>query len=191
MLHKMSKRIQGGFTLIELMIVVAIIGILAAVAIPAFMKYIKKSKTAEATQQVKKLSDGARTYYLEDRVQQGTGIAIAKQFPAGAGATDTGVGGPTPAANSCCGNPSDKCPVVVTDWNVEPWTSLKFGMTDPHYYWYTFDAAGNTAAAQYTARANGDLDCDTTNSTFEMYGTVSAEREPTTAGGMFTKNEIE
>ena len=47
------------------MIVVAIIGILAAVAIPAFMKYIRKSKTTEARQFVKKIYDGARAYYLD------------------------------------------------------------------------------------------------------------------------------
>jgi type IV pilus assembly protein PilA len=81
----MSPRVQQGFTLIELMIVVAIIGILAAIAIPAYQDYTIRSQVSEGLT----LAAQAKTAVSESFSQ--TGVAPASRAAAGmtANAADT------------------------------------------------------------------------------------------------------
>ena len=60
-----SKKNQKGFTLIELMIVIAIIGILAAIAIPQFSAYRAKGYNSSAMGDLRNLRTELETYYAE------------------------------------------------------------------------------------------------------------------------------
>ena len=64
MMHLDRKR-NGGFTLIELMIVVAIIGVLASVAIPSFVNYQLTSKRSEAYANLASLAKSQKAYFAE------------------------------------------------------------------------------------------------------------------------------
>jgi len=75
MLIKMMKKNEKGFTLIELMIVIAIIGILAAIAIPQFASYRKRGYNSAARADAKNLATVEEAYF-NDYYTYTTGLAV-------------------------------------------------------------------------------------------------------------------
>ncbi len=190
------KRSEGRMTLdLDLQVwgALPVIGILSSVAIPAFIKYMRKAKTSEAIDQLDKIVKGAVHYYSMPRVDT-MGNRVPAQFPPSVAAT--------PAPGTCCGalggadtDGNDKCDVNIAAWSNETWNALNFHMSDQHYFTYEFKNNGLTGAdAQFEAIAYGDLDCDGVKSTFARTGKGS-EPYPgefsVELGYLFTENETE
>ena len=177
-MSKIVRTAKSGFTLIELMIVVAIIGILAALAIPAFSAYIKKSKAAEATENLKAIYNGAAAYFGAEH-STGAGMAATAQT-----SCTVATSGAVPAA-----------PAVqkqVGAFSSDPsFLAVGFTPNDPVYYSYQITTTGagcgitsSSGALVYSLSAAGDLDGDGVLGTYKMSAGVNAQGDIYRAGGM-------
>jgi type IV pilus assembly protein PilA len=209
-----------GFTLIELMIVVAILGILAAIAIPALSKYMRRAKTSEARAQIAKMFDASSAYFQEEHVNRGASLMIGSggTLQAAAphrcpycqgstlctGGTATGAAGLTPATGTDCNTgPGGRCVpsntsgtgyYPITAWNDnDVWNGLNFLQEQGHYFHYNYiymNVTTGYGACQFTSQAFGDLDGDSTFSTYERSGAGDINGV-NAAAGLFIDKDVE
>jgi len=146
-LKKLNNKLKG-FTLIELMIVVAIIGILAAIAIPNFIRYQLRSKTSEAKTNL----GGIKTNEESFKATEDNYVPAMAQ-PAGGGLPTK-----TPWPNVACAAMCDRTGIG----NCLQWDCIGFRPAGDVYYVY--DSVTRLAAAgttpEFSAGAVGDLDGD-------------------------------
>ncbi|MDW8361340.1 MAG: prepilin-type N-terminal cleavage/methylation domain-containing protein [Myxococcales bacterium] len=178
-----SQASSAAFTLIELMIVVAIVGVLAAIAVPAFIGYVRRSRTAEATANLKSLFVGAFAYYESARTGQGVGAM-------GVTGCTVASAGPLP--------PTVGVSAQQFDHSTNPsFRALNFRIADPIRFQYQIVSASSSCTGMpnnpnvYTFVAMADLDGDGTLSTFELAVGSDPNNELYRAPGFYVVDELE
>jgi prepilin-type N-terminal cleavage/methylation domain-containing protein len=202
----LSKRSSAGFTLVELMIVVGILGILATIAIPTVGLYARRAKTSEARVHLSKMFDASVSHFMLDRIDRGevehigAGAALTggatHRCPHPDGSPAGGSTGVTPSfAIDCNAGPGGRCVPApggggggyydIAVWKTTMWDALNFGQESGHFYHYSYGAENSNTGygnCHFTAQAFGDLDGDATYSTFERTGAADVNGVNAAAG---------
>lgn len=169
---------KKGFTLIELMIVVAIIGILAAVAVPGFMQYIKSSKTSEAKTNLKAIADGAISYFEAEHCYDAGCMSPTNQLYPGIPASEVYAAASqqiVPNATKIGQKQSPEVSSVTTALAGDPWKSIKFQINKPFYYAYQYSSSGTEpGSSSFAAAADASLN-EASDSTFFLSGTADGK----------------
>jgi type IV pilus assembly protein PilA len=177
---------RRGFTLVELMIVVAIIGVLAALAVYGVTRYLASAKTSEAKNTVGAISRAASAAY--DRENAAPEILERGQSAAASHALCESAA-PVPGDTALIANTkyqpnTDSDTDFDTGTDQEGWRCLKFSMSQPIYYQYNYTLGGyptnmvgtppgvGGGTDGFSATAIGDLDGDLTLSGFARGGTI-------------------
>jgi type IV pilus assembly protein PilA len=120
MLHKLRARAQDekGFTLIELLVVILIIGILAAIALPAFLNQREKAQDSEAKSAVRTAQTAMETFYTDNQTYVGaTDVVIEGIEPALQNAQALAVSGQTTTGYSVTVQSKGKGQITYTITN--------------------------------------------------------------------------